>query len=71
VQPLDVMNQNNSPGRHGRPIMGSVLIWARRFRRHDLSQNPPTEQPITKKDAQDCIKTVTLIAAHIHGLKLS
>lgn len=35
---------------------------------YDLSQNPPREQPITKIEAQDCIKTVTLIARHIDEL---
>lgn len=32
---------------------------------YDLSQNPPREQTVTKKDAEECIKTVTLIAEHI------
>lgn len=35
---------------------------------YDLSENPPREQPITKKDAEDCIKTVSLIAEHVHKL---
>jgi hypothetical protein len=35
---------------------------------YDLSQNPPNEQPITKKDALECIKTVALIATHINKL---
>ncbi len=35
---------------------------------YDLSENPPREQSITKKDAQDCIKAVTLIATHINKL---
>jgi hypothetical protein len=36
---------------------------------YDLSQNPPREQPITKKDALDCIKTITLVATHINKLR--
>ena len=35
---------------------------------YDLNQNPPTENPIRKKDAQDCIKLVTKIAQVIHKL---
>jgi len=35
---------------------------------YDLSQNPPIESGIRKKDAQDCIKLVNRIAAAIHAL---
>jgi hypothetical protein len=35
---------------------------------YDLSQNPPREQPVTKKDAEDCIRIVTTIAKHIDKL---
>jgi hypothetical protein len=35
---------------------------------YDLSQNPPREFPITKKEAQECIKIVGLVAAHINKL---
>jgi hypothetical protein len=34
----------------------------------DLSQNPPIEQNITKKDSEECIRTVSVIAAHINKL---
>jgi hypothetical protein len=34
----------------------------------DLTQNPPREHPATKRDAEDCIKIVTLIAKHINEL---
>lgn len=37
---------------------------------YDLTQNPPREQSITKKDAEECIKAVTLIATHINKLGL-
>ncbi len=33
---------------------------------YDMEQNPPVEKPIKKKDAEDCIKMVKLIAHHIH-----
>lgn len=33
---------------------------------HDLSQNPPVENTIRKKDAEDCIKLITKIAQSIH-----
>jgi len=36
---------------------------------YDLSVNPPEEQSITKKDAQECIKMVILIATHINKLE--
>jgi len=35
---------------------------------YDLSQNPPVENPIRKKDAEDCIKLITRIAESIHSL---
>ncbi|MBI3853120.1 MAG: hypothetical protein HY298_22955 [Verrucomicrobia bacterium] len=35
---------------------------------YDLSQNPPVESSIRKKDALDCIKLVSQIAATIHKL---
>jgi len=35
---------------------------------YDLSQNPAVENKITKKDATDCIKTVSVIAKTIHSL---
>lgn len=38
---------------------------------YDLSQNPPVEMKITKKDAQACIRLVTKIAKHIHDLDAS
>jgi hypothetical protein len=34
---------------------------------YDLTQNPPVEIPIRKKDAEDCIKLVTKIANSIHS----
>jgi len=37
---------------------------------YDLSQNPPKEQAITKKDAEDCIKLVSTVAKCIHRLGL-
>jgi hypothetical protein len=36
---------------------------------YDLNQNPPRENPITKKDAEDCIRVIVLIAKHIEELK--
>ena len=36
---------------------------------YDLSENPPKERVITKKDAEDCIKVVCLIAKHMHELE--
>jgi hypothetical protein len=35
---------------------------------YDLSQNPPIENSIRKKEAEDCIKLITKIAAAIHKL---
>lgn len=35
---------------------------------YDLSQNPPPEQIVTKKDAEDCIKLVTRIAKTMHEI---
>jgi hypothetical protein len=35
---------------------------------YDLSQNPPRESVIRKRDAEDCIRTVTVIAKHISKL---
>jgi hypothetical protein len=35
---------------------------------YDLSQNPPKENVITKKDAEDCIRFVCLIAKHMDDL---
>jgi hypothetical protein len=35
---------------------------------YDLSQNPPKENTITKKDTQDCIKLIVLIAKHIEEI---
>jgi hypothetical protein len=32
---------------------------------YDLSQNPPRERAVTKKDAEECIKIVSIIAKHI------
>jgi HEPN superfamily RiboL-PSP-like protein len=32
---------------------------------YDISQNPPQENPITKKDAEDCIKIVEMVAINI------
>ena len=34
----------------------------------DLTRNPPTENRITKADAEECIKVVCCIAEHIHRL---
>jgi hypothetical protein len=36
---------------------------------HDLSQTEPTENKITKKEAQNCVKLVKLIAEEIHKMK--
>jgi len=33
---------------------------------YDLSNNPPTENIISKKEARDCIRLMKLIALHIH-----
>lgn len=33
---------------------------------YDLNQRPPREQGITKKDAEDCVRLVCLIAKHMH-----
>jgi RiboL-PSP-HEPN len=38
---------------------------------YDLSQNPPAEASIRKKDAEDCIKLVSQIATTIHKLSKS
>lgn len=35
---------------------------------YELSQNPPREQAVTKKDAEECIKTVSVIALHINKI---
>lgn len=35
---------------------------------YDLSQNPPPEHVVTKKEAEDCIKLVTRIATTMHEL---
>jgi hypothetical protein len=35
---------------------------------YDLTENPPRENVVTKKDAQDCIKLVCRIAQHMHEL---
>jgi len=35
---------------------------------YDLSQNPPVENKVTKKYAEDCIKTVSIVAKAIHSL---
>ena len=35
---------------------------------YDLNENPPKENVVTKKDAEDCIKLVCLVAKHMHGL---
>jgi len=35
---------------------------------YNLSENPPVEQTIKKKDAEECIKLVSLIAKSIHEL---
>ncbi len=35
---------------------------------YDLTENPPVENVVTKKDAEDCIKTVALVAQQIHEL---
>jgi hypothetical protein len=34
----------------------------------DLTRNPPVENRITKTDAEECIRLVSCIAEHIHGL---
>ena len=36
---------------------------------YDLSQNPPLENDILKKDVTDCIKVVKLVATHINSLR--
>ena len=36
---------------------------------HDLSQTEPTENMISKKDAQNCVKLVKTIAAEIHKMR--
>ena len=35
---------------------------------YDLNQNPPKENIVTKKQAEDCIRLVTKIAKHIDGM---
>ncbi len=35
---------------------------------YDISVNPPRELVISKKDAEDCIKVMTVVAKHIHEL---
>lgn len=35
---------------------------------YDLTEKPPQEQVVTKKDAQDCIKLMCRIAKHMHEL---
>lgn len=35
---------------------------------YDLNQNPPKENVVTKKEAEDCIRLVTKIAKHINGM---
>lgn len=35
---------------------------------YDLNENPPKENPVTKKDAEDCVKLVCRIAKYMHGL---
>lgn len=37
---------------------------------YDLTQNPPKENVVTKKDAEDCIKLMCRIATHMHELRL-
>lgn len=36
---------------------------------YDLQQNPPLENLITKKDAEECIRLVRCIAKHMHALE--
>ncbi|MFO8014458.1 MAG: HEPN domain-containing protein [Phycisphaerae bacterium] len=38
---------------------------------YDLTKNPPDEQSVTQKDANECIKLVEKIAEHIHRLEAS
>lgn len=35
---------------------------------YDLTENPPKENVVTKKDAEDCVRLITLIAKHIDAL---
>lgn len=35
---------------------------------YDLTQNPPKETVVTKKDAEDCIRLMCRIAKHMHDL---
>jgi len=35
---------------------------------YDLSRNPPTEHPIRKRDAEDCIRLIAKVAQAIHKL---
>jgi hypothetical protein len=35
---------------------------------YDLNENPPQVNPVTKKDAEDCVKLVCRIAKHMHQL---
>jgi hypothetical protein len=37
---------------------------------YDLTQNPPTEKPITKREAKECINVVKLVASNINKLGL-
>jgi len=37
---------------------------------HDMSQNPPIENTITKKDAQNCIRVVTTVAKTLNALRM-
>lgn len=36
---------------------------------YELNENPPRENPITKKDAKDCVKLVCCIAKHVNELE--
>jgi hypothetical protein len=37
---------------------------------YDLTEKPPRENVVTKKDAEDCIKLMCRIAKHMHGLEV-
>ena len=38
---------------------------------YDLTQQPPKEQQITKKEVEDCIKVVRIVAESIHAIGLT
>jgi hypothetical protein len=37
---------------------------------YELNENPPKENVVTKKDAEDCIKLVCRIAKHMDELRV-